>query len=107
MASARARRAALRPWAGVTYELVREADDVEGEGRLVLVGNRSTTSGYVKLLPLTLRNAPTPPPPLAALAPPDRWDTGDRFRIQRINGENWLLFACRNDDLLAHTTGEM
>ena len=37
----------------------------------------------------------------------DRFCTGDRFRTTKIKGADWLLYLCRADDLLVHTSGEM
>ena len=36
-----------------------------------------------------------------------RFCTNDRFTTRRIDGEDWLLYLCRADDLLVHTSGEM
>ena len=43
----------------------------------------------------------------SALVTTDRFCTGDRFRTTKIKGADWLLYLCRADDLLVHTSGEM
>ena len=36
-----------------------------------------------------------------------RYATSDRFRTVHIDGEAWLEYVCRLDDLLVHNSGEM
>ena len=100
---------ALLPLRGVRYELVRGESDAEDEGELVLLGNGSSTAGYL----------PNPSDPrrhrsLTGDAKGDerrstseRYRTNDRFRREHVDGREMLLYICRADDLLVHTSGEM
>ena len=88
------------------YELVRGKEDGPDEGELILLGNASSTAGYLKLTSetkeyrsLTCDRSPTDTT--------ERFCTGDRFSKQQIDGGEWLMYLCRADDLLVHTTGEM
>lgn len=78
--------------------------DEEGEGELVLLGNASSTPGY-------LTYAGTPPyRPLTADGAgttSTAYTTGDRFRVEQLEDGVWLRYLCRKDDLLVHTSGEM
>ena len=92
--------AAMRPLPGVKYELEGGEDDEEGE--LVLIGMHSATAGY---LPGSngrrLQGS-------SAATTAQRFYTGDVFRrLRAADGSEWLVHACRQDDLLVHTTGEM
>ena len=100
---------ALLPLRGVRYELVRGEADADNEGELVLLGNGSSTAGYL----------PNPSDPrkhrsLTGDAKGDerrstseRYRTNDRFRRELVDGREMLLYICRADDLLVHTSGEM
>ena len=94
----------LRPFRGVSYELIRGPGDGEGEGQLVLLGNHSTTRGYLAL---------SSDPKSAAYREntSGRYNTSDRFVTVEDplagQGGTWLRYLCRGDDLLVHTSGEM
>eukprot|EP00966_Prymnesium_polylepis_P068881 1600133-Prymnesium_polylepis.1 len=91
--------AAMRPLPGVRYEL--EGGDNDDEGELVLIGMRCATEGY-----LPGSNGRRLQGSASSTA--ERFYTGDVFRrIEAEDGSEWLVHACRQDDLLVHTTGEM
>eukprot|EP00966_Prymnesium_polylepis_P096980 2246703-Prymnesium_polylepis.1 len=77
---------ALLPLRGVRYELVRSESDASNEGELVLLGNRSSTMGYL--------GHPTEATPHRSLcgssSPLDRMRTNDRFRKVNANGKEML-----------------
>ena len=98
---------ALRPLSGVRYELKPSADDGPGEGELLLLGNASATSGYLTLPSEKKAYRSLCDGMEATLTPQERFSTNDRFTTRSINGEAWLLYLCRADDLLVHTSGEM
>ena len=81
-------------------------DNVKGAGELVLLGNGSSTIGYLQLAnEKRVYRSLTGDHSCATTA---RYHTGDRFRETSISGENgWLLYLCRADDLLVHSSGEM
>ena len=97
---------ALRPFEGVRFELERGPEDAENEGSLVLVGLGSATPGYLKLASETRKYRPLTD---AGKTTTQRFATGDRFARVTIDGQlgEWLLYRCREDDLLVHTSGEM
>jgi len=101
---------ALRPLTGVAYTLVRGVDDAENEGELVLITCGSATAGY---LPLHLPSKESGAAGLRSLtggapcATTERFYTNDRFEEVQIDGAPWLIYLCRRDDLLVHTSGEM
>jgi acyl-coenzyme A synthetase/AMP-(fatty) acid ligase len=99
---------ALLPLPGVEYELVRGEVDGEGEGELVLLGNGSSTSGYLALGAQTKKQRSLTGGD-ASCTTVDRFHTNDRFRAVRTANDDaeWLLYLCRADDLLVHTSGEM
>ena len=98
---------ALRPFGGVRFELVRGPEDAENEGELVLIGNGSATPGYLTLSSETreYRSLTGKDAKLTT----ERFCTGDRFARVTLDGQEgeWLLYRCRQDDLLVHTSGEM
>ena len=99
---------ALRPFPGVSYELVLGKEEEEGVGELVLIGNGSATEGYLNLKSDTrAHRSLTGEPSDSRTTTADRFCTGDRFRECTIDGGKWLLYLCRADDLLVHTSGEM
>ena len=97
---------ALRPLAGVGFELKPCESDAPGEGELILLGNASATRGYLRL-PSETKQYRSLSDGSETLTPTQRFSTNDRFTTRRIDGEEWLLYLCRADDLLVHTSGEM
>ena len=97
---------ALRPMHGVDFELMRE--DGEEGGELVLLGNASSTAGYLQLSkePREYRSL-TGGDAIRSTA--ERFHTADLFVTVDANsdGKIWLLYDCRKDDILVHTSGEM
>jgi hypothetical protein len=83
---------------------VRGPEDGENEGELVLLGNESATPGYLTLPTETRKYRPLSP---AGVSTSTRFQTGDRFARVSMCGQEWLLYRCRQDDLLVHTSGEM
>jgi acyl-coenzyme A synthetase/AMP-(fatty) acid ligase len=96
---------ALRPLPGIEYELVSGPDDGPHEGELVLLGCGSAMLGYVALPSGGQRKALSG----SARSTHERYHTNDRFTRTQLDGQKgeWLLYLCRNDDLLVHTSGEM
>lgn len=89
-------------------QLVRGELDADDEGELILLANCSATSGYMQL-PSDPRKHRSLSGGTSAL-PTERYATGDRFRRvmgRNADGQEWLLYVCRVDDLLVHTSGEM
>jgi len=89
---------------GVRYELVRGEDDPQDEGELVLCGNLSATPGYLVQDP-GAKYRPLSGDPTKSTT--ERFCTNDRFKEVIIDGGKALLYMCRADDLLVHTSGEM
>ena len=69
---------ALRPLAGVGFELKAAADDAPGEGELILLGNASATAGYLKL-PSEKKAYRSLCDGSDTLTPQERFSTNDRF----------------------------
>lgn len=72
----------------------------------MLLGNRSATPGYLLLASETRQYRPLT---AGGGSTAQRFHTGDRFARVTIDGQagEWLLYRCREDDLLVHTSGEM
>ena len=107
---------ALRPMRGVQHMLVRRpasadasADDADVDadvGELVLLGNMSATSGYLTLEPGRAHRSLTGDG-TTGRTPQEHYRTNDLFRYVAIDGDQWLVYMCRRDDVLVHTSGEM
>ena len=99
---------ALRPLSGVSFELKPSADDGPNEGELLLLHNASATSGYLRQPSETkVYRSLCDGKEAQGITPQERFSTNDRFTTKTIDGEAWLLYLCRADDLLVHTSGEM
>jgi hypothetical protein len=72
----------------------------------VLLGNGSSTPGYLTLASETRKYRPLSGD---GKVTSERFLTGDRFKRVSLPGQSgeWLLYLCRHDDLLVHTSGEM
>jgi acyl-coenzyme A synthetase/AMP-(fatty) acid ligase/3-oxoacyl-(acyl-carrier-protein) synthase len=101
---------ALCPPRGVGYELLTSAESEEcGDvhfGILVLVGMKCATSGYLQVRS-EQREARSLTGGHVDLTPQQRYHTNDNFKRVTIDGEPFLEYVCRADDILVHTSGEM
>ena len=117
---------ALRPIGGATWRLedVEERCVADDAGELTLCGIGSATLARGWAAASDADRPPsasaedddgeaatpqaTPAHCLAARSHPTvAYSTGDLFREVQIGGGTWLLYACRSDDVLAHTSGEL
>lgn len=101
----RADPTACSPPVDAGYALEPHDDDGPDEGELVLLRCFSATAGYLPLASETRTHRSLTGG--APCATSENFLTNDRFRKVRIDGEEWLLYLCRADDLLVHTSGEM
>jgi acyl-coenzyme A synthetase/AMP-(fatty) acid ligase len=97
-----------RPLRGIEYELVRGVADGPNEGKLVLLGARSATHGYLAMS-TSHEDVRITSVSDGTRSSHERFDTNDRFEHVYIPGQEgvWLRFLSRDDDLLVHTSGEM
>lgn len=100
---------ALRPIGGVTYELALSEDtEIASTGPLDSTTGNLVFHGMGCIARMRFLPGGTLRPILSPDAP---YDTRDKFRSVEVARSRstgpWLVYACREDDVLVHTSGEM
>eukprot|EP00966_Prymnesium_polylepis_P191688 4442366-Prymnesium_polylepis.1 len=99
----------LCPLDGIEYRLVRSEGDEEGEGELVFMGCKSAMTGYLSQNGSDYSRTQNGIAHHADDLDPGgvEYSTRDCFRTEVLDGQTWLRYLCRRDDVLNLSSGEL